>query len=276
MFLPHLRLPNPTTCLDPPPARPSLWSHDSFLSSRLDPTRLPYPICPADLGAPDDLTSPVSLLPGNPFANFHLASAGDPREHETSADAYPALSHGGLPFDAAGHGSRQGHLPPPYPATAFAPSVGIPAPPNTEAAPGTTTPSAPEAPRHRPPLPSFFETALYPSSTLPTPHAMSGRKRNSTVIDVPSSSPSAPAPKRRRRSVPTSDPLEKAESDTESDVIDLRDLSKVPEMLLQRQKEKAERVKLGSFQCAICMDYATTLTVTHCGMSPILVLKAEE
>lgn len=68
--------------------------------------------------------------------------------------------------------------------------------------------------------------------------------------------------------MPSSDPLEKADSDNESDIIDLRDLSKVPEMLLQRQKEKEERVKLGSFQCAICMDYATTLTVTHCGMFP--------
>ena len=67
--------------------------------------------------------------------------------------------------------------------------------------------------------------------------------------------------------MPSSDPLEKDSGD-ESDIIDLRDLSKVPEMLLQRQKEKAERVRLGEFQCAICMDYATTLTVTHCGMSP--------
>lgn len=99
---------------------------------------------------------------------------------------------------------------------------------------------------------------------------MSSRKRNSTADVPPSSSPSAPVPKRRRRasgaSPPKSDPLERAESDNESDIIDLRDLSKVPELLLQRQREKAERVKLGSFQCAICMDDATTLTVTHCGM----------
>lgn len=99
---------------------------------------------------------------------------------------------------------------------------------------------------------------------------MSSRKRNSTALDVPSSSPSAPGPKRRRRtsgaSIPNSDPLEKAQSDDESDIIDLRDSNKLPEKLLQMQKEKAERVKLGSFQCAICMDFATTLTVTHCGM----------
>lgn len=99
---------------------------------------------------------------------------------------------------------------------------------------------------------------------------MSSRKRNSTADMPPSSSPSAPVPKRRRRasgaSPPKSDPAERAESDNESDIIDLRDLSKVPELLLQRQREKAERVKLGSFQCAICMDDATTLTVTHCGM----------
>lgn len=100
---------------------------------------------------------------------------------------------------------------------------------------------------------------------------MSSRKRrSSTTIDIPSSSPSAPTAKRRRRtsgtSVLNSDPLHKADSDNESDIIDIRDMNKIPEMLHQRQKEKAERVKLGSFQCAICMDYTTTLTVTHCGM----------
>lgn len=66
--------------------------------------------------------------------------------------------------------------------------------------------------------------------------------------------------------------MDKAESDNESDIIDIRDMNKIPELLQQRQKEKAERVKLGGFQCAICMDYTTTLTVTHCGMFPVVGL----
>ncbi|KAM7193290.1 hypothetical protein V8F20_008485 [Naviculisporaceae sp. PSN 640] len=46
-------------------------------------------------------------------------------------------------------------------------------------------------------------------------------------------------------------------------VVDLADTETVPESIL-KQKPKNE-VKLSTFQCVICMDDCTDLTVTHCG-----------
>lgn len=114
---------------------------------------------------------------------------------------------------------------------------------------------------------------------------MSSRKRNSTAaglagVALPSSSP-GPTSKRKRSAPSTGsakrqrsgdaprddDVLTWSDSDHDSDIIDLRDPTKVPEILLQRQQKRADRVKLGAFQCAICMDHSTSLTVTHCGTS---------
>lgn len=46
--------------------------------------------------------------------------------------------------------------------------------------------------------------------------------------------------------------------------IDLTGADEVPEDL--SKPEDDNRVKLATFQCAICMDDAATLTVTTCGM----------
>ncbi|KAG8425701.1 hypothetical protein J3459_009770 [Metarhizium acridum] len=48
--------------------------------------------------------------------------------------------------------------------------------------------------------------------------------------------------------------------------IDLTEANKVPEELKQPQQDN--RIKMSKFQCVICMDDVTTLTVTHCGKSP--------
>lgn len=47
--------------------------------------------------------------------------------------------------------------------------------------------------------------------------------------------------------------------------IDLTEANELPEEL--KQPEVDNRVKLSAFQCVICMDDATTLTLTHCGKS---------
>lgn len=47
-------------------------------------------------------------------------------------------------------------------------------------------------------------------------------------------------------------------------VVNLADTETVPESVLKQQKPKNE-VKLSTFQCVICMDDCTDLTVTHCG-----------
>ncbi|GAW23596.1 hypothetical protein ANO14919_131700 [Xylariales sp. No.14919] len=45
--------------------------------------------------------------------------------------------------------------------------------------------------------------------------------------------------------------------------IDLTNATEVPAELMAPKVDN--RVKIGTFQCAICMDDATALTVTHCG-----------
>ncbi|KAM4068159.1 zinc finger, c3HC4 type (RING finger) domain-containing protein [Hirsutella rhossiliensis] len=96
----------------------------------------------------------------------------------------------------------------------------------------------------------------------------------------------APAPKRRRLSrtgsrqaqlEPLALPIPPDDDDLFADnekleelddmngltTIDLTEANEVPEEL---KKPKVDnRVKISAFQCAICMDDVTTLTVTHCG-----------
>jgi hypothetical protein len=47
--------------------------------------------------------------------------------------------------------------------------------------------------------------------------------------------------------------------------IDLTEATDVPEELKKPEVDK--RVKLSAFQCVICMDDVTGLTLTHCGKS---------
>ena len=67
------------------------------------------------------------------------------------------------------------------------------------------------------------------------------------------------------------DDLEFAEAKVDDeDVIDLADTEEMPEELLVPKKDN--RVKLAAFQCVICMDDSTGLTLTHCGMLLLSVL----
>ncbi|KAK2050687.1 hypothetical protein LZ31DRAFT_547969 [Colletotrichum somersetense] len=103
---------------------------------------------------------------------------------------------------------------------------------------------------------------------------------------APSSAPTrgAAAPKRRRTSQPqtvcnrTTTPSALAPDDDvfgedeintkkgkgkDEEVIDLADTNEVPEELKAPKEDK--RIKISAFQCVICMDDVTALTVTHCG-----------
>ncbi|KAK2011106.1 hypothetical protein LZ32DRAFT_680213 [Colletotrichum eremochloae] len=103
---------------------------------------------------------------------------------------------------------------------------------------------------------------------------------------APSSAPAraAAAPKRRRTSQPqtvrnqttTPGPLapdddifgevevdSKKGKGKDEEVIDLADANEVPEGL--KAPKEDNRVKISAFQCVICMDDVTALTVTHCG-----------
>jgi hypothetical protein len=108
-----------------------------------------------------------------------------------------------------------------------------------------------------------------------------------------SSQAEAPAPNKRRRTSgdPRAQPPAKKPAvikldDDEDDVfddhepvqlphtgkddlttIDLTEATEVPDEL--REVEVDNRIKLVAFQCVICMDDVSSLTVTHCGTSLI-------
>lgn len=56
------------------------------------------------------------------------------------------------------------------------------------------------------------------------------------------------------------------------ETIDLSNASDVPQELMAPKVDK--RIKLGTFQCVICMDNCAHLTVTHCGMSEMICFSA--
>ncbi|GAP91159.1 putative e3 ubiquitin-protein ligase complex slx8-rfp subunit slx8 [Rosellinia necatrix] len=95
----------------------------------------------------------------------------------------------------------------------------------------------------------------------------SGRKRRPSAVTSPSSRPS----KARRKEPPihggdeTSPFDDSAELDGHDifETIDLSDATEVPPQLMAPKVDT--RVKIGKFQCVICMDDTTALTVTHCG-----------
>ncbi|KAG7147689.1 E3 ubiquitin-protein ligase like [Verticillium longisporum] len=119
------------------------------------------------------------------------------------------------------------------------------------------------------------------------------RKRGAPSSEAPEATP-APATKRRRASQASST---KSRTDTparprnvratviddddddddlfgeksgpaaapeDDDIIDLATSDGIPAAAARPPKED-RRVKIGAFQCAICMDDCTDLTVTHCG-----------
>jgi hypothetical protein len=49
------------------------------------------------------------------------------------------------------------------------------------------------------------------------------------------------------------------------------------EAIRKQNEEEANRpVKLAEFQCIICMDNPTDLTVTHCGMYPLFIFVSQD
>lgn len=118
---------------------------------------------------------------------------------------------------------------------------------------------------------------------LTLPEAPRTRKRSTATATATTALSSSEGAKRRRTSQSSSRPIKsrritiddsssifgdfdsphKAENEGH-DSIDLSNVDAVPEELLAPKVDK--RVKLGKFQCVICMDDVSALTVTHCGM----------
>ncbi|KAI1324889.1 hypothetical protein F5Y16DRAFT_411784 [Xylariaceae sp. FL0255] len=108
--------------------------------------------------------------------------------------------------------------------------------------------------------------ALSPTAGSRTSPATTGHKRSAGA-----SSSARPA-KTRRGNVP-SDGGEPSPFDDDdewnkplgedAENVDLTNATEVPDEL--KAPKEDNRVKLGKFQCVICMDDTTALTVTHCG-----------
>ncbi|KAF5615900.1 e3 ubiquitin ligase complex slx8-rfp subunit slx8 [Fusarium sp. NRRL 52700] len=104
-------------------------------------------------------------------------------------------------------------------------------------------------------------------------HASKRRRTSTTIAPVPPPRPTS----RRRKSPATGKDMDveelfgtspirppiDVEAKPEFDTIDLTETNEVFEEV--RQPEKDDRVKLAAFQCVICMDDCSNLTVTHCG-----------
>lgn len=147
---------------------------------------------------------------------------------------------------------------------------------------------------------SFHETSQSSLGSDDMPPTTRRRTHSHNVVDVEAvRSAAAPRPDRRRNTPATTqtapvqstnrhkrvklddgDPFEdidpKASTVTKGDdelyMIDLTEPEKPPEESEEPSEEPPEndnRTKLSAFQCAICMDDVTALTVTHCGKSNI-------
>lgn len=136
------------------------------------------------------------------------------------------------------------------------------------------------------------------NSRMPTPHV--GNTRSSSVIDLTSSSPGEMAPSRKRKD-PSADESQASSKRQRGETIkgqefgrgdnpspnhprsDIEevDITEVDndqqyedfkkkqqeDLIRQQNQERADKpVRLADFQCIICLDNPTDLTVTHCGM----------
>ncbi|KAI1813905.1 hypothetical protein GGS20DRAFT_445833 [Poronia punctata] len=125
--------------------------------------------------------------------------------------------------------------------------------------------------------PEFGAHDLRVDSSRPIPNMpATTRRQNVTANDPPDRKrrPSATPLERRRqpksrRTDSNDDVFSFSDSDLDSlfdgDVenIDLSNVDTVPESFMAPKVDN--RVKLGKFQCVICMDNTTAITVTHCG-----------
>jgi hypothetical protein len=154
------------------------------------------------------------------------------------------------------------------------------------------------------PFQQFFNPSPDPPSPPPTARDISRYPRPLNIVDLtgppepristmPSVTRSSTAKKRRAssttqderqvKSARVSEPAVPAiKRDSSTEIVDLVDIEgdeayddykakQQAEIIKQQQQEEADKpVKLAEFQCIICMDNPTDLTVTHCGMSSVL------
>ncbi|KAG7001642.1 E3 ubiquitin-protein ligase complex slx8-rfp subunit slx8 [Fusarium oxysporum f. sp. conglutinans] len=115
---------------------------------------------------------------------------------------------------------------------------------------------------------SSFSEAMPPATRRSTTAAAArtgsahASKRRRTSTTAAPAAPPRPTP-RQRKSPATRKDMDDVEPSAEFDTIDLTETNEVFEE--GRKPEKDDRVKLAAFQCVICMDDCSNLTVTVCG-----------
>jgi hypothetical protein len=113
--------------------------------------------------------------------------------------------------------------------------------------------------------PSNTPVVISSSGGSPLSSSRTSRKRDSGVAGLDDTD--TPTKKRKTKKA-TVDKLDADrlfdEFDSDEDVIDLRG-DTIPDFATEEKKQRGEMIMVSRFQCAICMDYAAGLTVTHCG-----------
>ncbi|KAK3938494.1 putative SLX8 protein [Diplogelasinospora grovesii] len=110
--------------------------------------------------------------------------------------------------------------------------------------------------------PAVIDIASGPASSPP-----SSRRRRPTPQSTSRQTPTRRPPMKRKRDTVEDSSIEdafRASDDEGVKVIDLANADQMPPPPVPPPKPKNE-VKLSAFQCVICMDDVTDLTVTHCG-----------
>lgn len=123
------------------------------------------------------------------------------------------------------------------------------------------------------------ESAPSPTRSLSTSNMAPGRKRKAETpvggrANKITRGDAAPTSPRAAPSGPQSSPemVDLVDIDDDEKYEDFK-AKRQAELIKQQQLEEASKpVKLAEFQCIICMDNPTDLTVTHCGMYLLLYL----
>lgn len=106
-----------------------------------------------------------------------------------------------------------------------------------------------------------------PNSRKRTRDSTTGSRAGTTERRTPTSTKSRPIKSlKRQASTHEDDPFAESSPAPQGDDDDVLDLTGTDELPAEPQLPPVDnRVKLSKFQCSICMDDATGLTVTHCG-----------
>lgn len=108
-----------------------------------------------------------------------------------------------------------------------------------------------------------LSSAHFLDRLMAPPPPRSSRSGRPSTTNPSSSTTTAPSKKRKQPDDPNHDDLFGPLPASPSEIIDLVDTDIPP--LASKPPPPKNEIRLSAFQCVICMDDVTNLTVTHCG-----------